>query len=55
MSKENGTIDLGLDDKVRRIQPRDVKNPEDYTVDDYRRIMDGDDWANNNVVDLEIE
>lgn len=52
----NGTIDLGLDDnKVRRVEPREEKKEEDYSPEDYRRIMDEDDWRSNCVVDLDSD
>jgi hypothetical protein len=53
--KNVGTVDLGLKDNVKRIEPREEKDIEDYDVADYARLMNGDDYHNNNVVDLEID
>ena len=53
--KNVGTVDLGLDDKVKRVDPREEKDIADYDVADYARLMNGDDYHNNNVVDLEID
>jgi len=53
--KNVGTVDLGLKNNVKRVEPREEKDIADYDVEDYARLMNGDDYHNNNVVDLEID
>lgn len=55
METPNGTIDLGLKNTVKRVEPTEKKDFQDYELDDFVQLFNQTEWRNNGVVDLEID